>query len=85
VNDEVTRWVDRLGGALAGLALGLTYSVVITWNLVKLGGRMGTEVMRAARLSAHVSREYQNLKRRVERLERRSGGPLQDDIEEGGG
>jgi len=81
VIDEVTRWVDRLGGVLVGLALGLGWSVTITRRLVGLGARMGTEVMRAARLSAHVSREYQHLKLRVERLERVCKAPDGADLE----
>jgi hypothetical protein len=78
---DPVRWLDRLGGAVIGLGLGLLWSSVVTIRLVRLGARMGTEVLRAGKLSAHVSREYQNIKLRVERIERILTQPLQDDIE----
>jgi predicted alpha/beta hydrolase len=80
---EVVRWFDRVAGVLAGLVLGLGWSLAITWRLVGLGARMGTEVMRASRLSTHTSREYQNLKQRIERLERMVQVRQGDDLEEG--
>ena len=57
-------------GLVVGLGLGLSYAMVITWQLQKLGGRMGTQVLQAARLSAHVASQYAPLLERLGQVER---------------
>lgn len=83
--EDARSWLAGLAGGIVGLVLGLGWSLAITWRLVALGGRMGAEVMRASRLSVHTSREYQNLKRRIERLERAMSLTQGDDLEAGHG
>lgn len=81
---DLTAWSNRIAGAFVGLILGLVYGFVITSRIVKLGATMGVKVLQAERLTVFTSREYQNLKKRMERAEKHLGLPQGDDLEEEG-